>query len=192
VTDPLPRLAKAGPFRLLLLAAACGAPPEPAPPADLFWGRLTGLCGLAFEGRVLEAPTGDTTFANRALVMHVRDCGADTIRIPFRVGSDRSRTWVLTRTGAGLRLKHDHRHEDGTPDAVTQYGGDARPPGTAGLMEFPADSFTAALIPAAATNVWTLEVEPERRFVYALRREGTDRRFRLEFDLSRAVEPPPM
>jgi len=191
VTDTLPRLAEAGPLRLLLLAVACGAAPEPVPPAEAFWNRLAGLCGLAFEGRVLEAPAGDTTFANRALVMHVRDCGADTIRIPFHVGSDRSRTWVLTRTGAGLRLKHDHRHQDGTPDAVTQYGGDARPPGTAGAMEFPADSFTAALIPAAATNVWRLEVEPGRRFVYALRREGTERRFRIEFDLSRVVEPPP-
>jgi hypothetical protein len=23
----------------------------------------------------------------------------------------------------GLQLKHDHRHEDGTPDEVTMYGG---------------------------------------------------------------------
>lgn len=176
---------------LIVGTVACAAPVPPAPAAD-FWARLTMLCGKAFEGRVAEAPAGDTSFTNRALVMHVRNCGADSIRVPFHVGTDRSRTWVITRSGGGLRLKHDHRHQDGSPDSVTQYGGDARMPGSAGAMEFPADSFTAALIPPARTNVWTLEVDPERRrFVYALRREGTDRRFRLEFDLSRAVPAPP-
>jgi hypothetical protein len=59
-------------------------------------------------------------------------------------------------------------------------------------MEFPADSFTAALLPPARTNVWTIEVDPDRRrFVYALRREGTERRFRVEFDLGRPVTAPP-
>ncbi|HJR36157.1 MAG TPA: hypothetical protein VJ817_14470, partial [Gemmatimonadales bacterium] len=141
---------------------------------------------------VVEAPAGDTSFANRTLVMHVRSCGADTIRIPFHVGEDRSRTWVITRGGGGLRLKHDHRHADGAPDSVTQYGGDARLPGAAWVMEFPADSFTAVLIPPARTNVWTIEVDPGAgRFVYALRREGTNRRFRVEFDLRRAVPIPP-
>ncbi len=172
---------------------ACATPtPVPPVPADEFWIRLTGLCGKAFEGRVVEAPAGDTAFANRTLVMHVRDCGADSIRIPFHVGTDRSRTWVITRSEGGLRLKHDHRHANGSPDSVTQYGGDARLTGSPGAMEFPADSFTAALIPPARSNVWTIEVDPDRRrFSYALRREGTDRRFRVEFDLSRAVPAPP-
>jgi hypothetical protein len=124
--------------------------------------------------------------------MHVRECSGDTIRIPFHVGENRSRTWVLTRTEAGLRLKHDHRHEDGSEDSVTQYGGDTRDAGTAGRQEFHADSLTAALIPAARTNVWTIELVPGERFVYALRREGTERRFRAEFDLSQpAATPPP-
>jgi FtsP/CotA-like multicopper oxidase with cupredoxin domain len=164
------------------------------PPDTEFWHRLTTLCGKAFRGRVVEAPAGDTSFANRSLIMHVRSCAADTIRIPFQVGDDRSRTWVFTRGAGGLRLKHDHRHADGAPDSVTQYGGDARLPGSAGVMEFPADSFTAALIPPARTNVWTIEVDLEtKRFVYALRREGTNRRFRVEFDLGRqvAIPPPP-
>ena len=179
---------------LFLLAALSCAAPAPVPPQAEFWTRLTGLCGKAFEGRVVEAPAGDTSFANKTLVMHVRTCDADTIRIPFHVGEDRSRTWVITRGEGGLRLKHDHRHADGAPDSVTQYGGDARLPGAAGMMEFPADSFTAALIPPARTNVWTIEVDPRAgRFVYALRREGTNRRFRIEFDLGRevAIPPPP-
>ncbi len=94
--------------------------------------------------------------------------------------------------GRNLRLQHDHRHEDGSEDPITQYGGDARVVGTAQLQEFRADSATAALFPAAATNVWSIEVVPGRTFAYALRREGTDRRFRIEFDLSRPVPPPPV
>ena len=41
------------------------------------------------------------------------------------VGEDRSRTWIVSVLSDGrLRLKHDHRHEDGEPDAITMYGGD--------------------------------------------------------------------
>jgi hypothetical protein len=172
---------------------ACAEQPAPPPPAplDTFWASLTGLCGQAFAGAVEEAPVGDTSFANKALVMHVRECSDSVIRVPFHVGEDRSRTWVLTRTAAGIRLKHDHRHADGLEDSVTQYGGDSRPDSSATVVEFPADAFTAQLIPAAATNVWTVTVEPGARFVYALRREGTDRRFRVAFDLTTTVPAPP-
>lgn len=173
------------------LALGC-ASVETTTPADAFWARLSAECGEAAPGTVIEAPAGDTTFANRSLVMHVRQCEDSVIRIPFHVGENRSRTWVLTRNGdGGVRLKHDHRHEDGVEDSVTQYGGDARMPGDSARMEFPADAFTAGLIPAAATNVWTIEIEPGRRFVYALRREGTDRRFRIEFDLTQSLPAPP-
>jgi len=175
---------------LAALAASC-APAAPQQPEEAFWQALSALCGQAFGGTLVVAPAGDTSFAGRALVMHVRECGDSLIRVPFHVGEDRSRTWVLTRTAQGIRLTHDHRHADGTEDAVTQYGGDSRATAAAGTLEFPADSFTAALIPAAATNVWTLAVEPGTRFVYALRREGTDRRFRIEFDLTSAVPAPP-
>jgi hypothetical protein len=171
--------------------AAARAPTAATAPPQAFWASLTALCGQAFNGEVREAPPGDTAFANRQLVMHVRTCEPDRIMIPFHVGTDRSRTWVLTRTASGLRLKHDHRHEDGSEDAITQYGGDTRSPGTAQQQEFHADAHTAALIPAAVTNVWTVEVVPGRSFAYALRREGTDRRFRIEFDLTRTVAIPP-
>jgi len=173
------------------LTGACAAV-ETVTPADVFWERLSALCGVAASGAVIEAPADDTTFANRPLVMHVRQCEDSVIRIPFHVGENRSRTWVLSRTAdGGVRLKHDHRHEDGAEDSVTQYGGDARAPLDSARAEFPADSFTVSLIPAAATNVWTIEVEPRRRFVYALRREGTDRRFRIEFDLTQSLPAPP-
>jgi hypothetical protein len=131
---------------------------------------------------------------SQRLVMHVRTCSDREIRIPFHVGENRSRTWVVTRTEAGVRLKHDHRHEDGTEDRVTQYGGDSGAvTGSAdGLaLDFPADAYTANLLPAAATNIWTLAVEPGRTFSYRLRREATGRRFRVDFDLSRPVPAPP-
>lgn len=180
---------------LLILASAalagCSASRELPGPQDQYWADLAALCDSAYEGQVIEAPPGDTAFADKRLVMHVRECTDDVIRIPFHVGDDRSRTWVLTRTAEGIRLKHDHRHADGSEDSVTQYGGDTRTIGTTQVQEFPADSFTAALIPAAASNVWTVEVHRGERFAYALRREGTDRRFRIEFDLATAVAPPP-
>lgn len=160
-------------------------------PQDAFWASIAELCGLAFSGRVVEDTTANPDFAREPMIMHVRVCEAGRILIPFHVADDRSRTWVLTRTDAGLRLKHDHRHADGSEDEITQYGGDTVGPGDPSRQEFLADAWTAELIPAAATNVWTVEIIPGRMFAYALRREGTDRRFRVEFDLSRPVEPPP-
>jgi hypothetical protein len=180
---------------LLALLGACASVPTKVGglPAEqeAFWSALRQHCGRAYEGRLTQGNASDTAFAGKTLTMHVRRCTDDTVRIPFHLGEDRSRTWVITRTAAGLRLKHDHRHRDGSEDRVTQYGGDTRGPGTASRQEFPADAFTATLIPAAATNVWTVEVVPGERFAYALRREGTDRRFRVEFDLARPVAAPP-
>lgn len=189
---------------LALLAAACGEGQQTArtdaiggagnaegDPQVAFWHNLLALCDQAYEGRLIEAPAGDTSFAGQRLVMHVSVCSDEEIRIPFHVGENRSRTWVISPTDFGMRLKHDHRHEDGSPDEITMYGGDTRDPGTPEMQEFYADEHTSELIPAAATNVWTVEVYPGEQFVYALRREGTDRRFRIEFDLRREVPAPP-
>ncbi len=63
--------------------------------------------------------------------------------------------------------------------------------GIAKKQEFHADAHTASLIPAARTNVWTVEVVPNTLFVYALRREGTDRHFRIDFELTKPVQLPP-
>lgn len=164
-------------------------PAAPVDPADAFLANLRAQCGHAYEGTLVDPQPVDSAIVGQRLVMHVRGCG-DTVRIPFHVGENRSRTWVLVRTADGVRLKHDHRHEDASEDRVTQYGGDAVAGGTAERMEFAADAFTAELIPAASTNVWTVEITPTR-FVYQLRRTSSDRRFRVEFDLTRPVETPP-
>jgi hypothetical protein len=151
------------------------------------------LCGKTFAGRIASPPAAaDASFAGQRLVMHVRDCSSDTIRIPFHVGDDASRTWVVSRTTTGLRLKHDHRHRDGREDKVTQYGGDSATL-TARRATFPADTFTRALLvregnAAGAANLWAIEVDGGL-FAYELRRP--QRFFRVEFDLSRPIAPPP-
>lgn len=162
---------------------------------DQFFARLTALCGQAFEGGVVSPATElDTEMASERLVMHVRDCSDDVIRIPFHVGEDRSRTWVITRTDAGLRLKHDHRHEDGSEDVLTQYGGDTAGEGTAQRQEFPVDQFSIDLFnnndaAVSTTNVWAMEVVPDQLFAYELRREN--RFLRADFDLTQPITAPP-
>jgi hypothetical protein len=133
--------------------------------------------------------------------MHVRQCFPNEIRIPVHVGSedgetwDRSRTWILTRTGDGIRLKHDHRHEDGSEDDVTQYGGDTAEGGSANIQTFPADDFTkeviGALVPGAEANIWRMEITPGEVFAYRLTRSTFDRALRWAFDLSQPISPPP-
>ena len=177
----------------IVLLAGCASIPEPAP-ADRFFAALSSLCGRAFAGRVTSPDSeADRAFAAERLIMHVRDCGPDRIRIPFHVGEDRSRTWVVERRGDRLRLGHDHRHEDGSEDRLSNYGGVTASPGTGERQEFPADAFSQSLferenIPQSSANVWAMEVHPDRMFAYELRRPG--RFFRAEFDLARPVPLP--
>ena len=177
---------------------ATTAAPATAAPADEFHARIKAMCGQAFAGRVaIDTPAspGPNAFAGKPLVMQVRGCGDSELRVPFHVGDDRSRTWVITRTDTGLRLKHDHRHEDGTDDAVTMYGGDTASPGTAERQEFPVDEFSKVMferegLAASVTNTWAMEIRPGQQFVYELARPG-GRMFRVEFDLTQPIAPPP-
>jgi hypothetical protein len=173
---------------------------EPAvatPPADAFLAAIAEHCGQAFAGRVvanLPAQEEDP-FVGEVLVMHVRECAEGELKIPFHVGGDRSRTWVLTRTAGGLRLAHDHRHEDGSAGAITLYGGETATAGTARRQEFPVDADSIALferegLGASVTNVWAMEIDPGARFLYELARPG-GRLFQAEFVLTSPVAPPP-
>ncbi|HEY0147910.1 MAG TPA: hypothetical protein VGB70_02790 [Allosphingosinicella sp.] len=181
-------------FVPMLALSACATTPA-ATPQEQFFKRLSTLCGKAYEGSVSSPPVeADADFAGKRLVMHVSDCSADEIRIPFHVGEDRSRTWIVTRTGAGLRLKHDHRHEDGSEDVLTQYGGDTVAAGTAERQEFPADGFSKDMFlrqnrAVSVPNVWAMEVRPGAHFAYELRRPG--RFFQVKFDLAEPVAAPP-
>ena len=187
---------------LALAGSACGTdtpPPAPAPapsPAAQFLADVAAMCGQAFGGRIAasEPEQPNDPFVGQALVMHVRTCEPERVLVPFHVGADRSRTWVLTLQGDRLRLKHDHRHEDGSEDELTQYGGDSTTPGTANRQEFPVDQFSIDLFTrtnrtVSNTNTWAMEVVPGKTFTYELSRPG--RLFRVEFDLTTPVAIPP-
>lgn len=169
---------------------------------DMFFDRLASYCGQAFAGRLVSNETPDADMVGMPMVMHVRTCSSQQIRVPFHVGKkdgewDRSRTWVLTRNATGMRLKHDHRHDDGKSDTVTMYGGDTVDMGTADRQEFVLDAESKALfkregLPKSVTNIWAVEVGPGGKFAYELRRTDENARFfRVEFDLTKPVELPP-
>ncbi|NZA28610.1 hypothetical protein H0E84_19735 [Luteimonas sp. SJ-92] len=173
---------------------------EGSAPADAFLARLAQHCGQAFAGRIVAnepaSPEPDA-FEGQELVMHVRGCDdpARELQVPFHVGDNHSRTWLLTRTGDGLRLKHDHRLEDGSDDPVTMYGGDTADAGTERRQEFPVDAESIAMferegLAASVTNTWAMEIEPGQRFLYELSRPG-GRLFQVEFDLTAPIDPPP-
>lgn len=156
--------------------------------AQQFWESLQVLCGNSYEG-TLVLPENDEQFGGKKLIMHVRSCSDNVIKIPFFVGDDRSRTWVLTFENERILLKHDHRHEDGSSDEVTMYGGKTTNAGQANIQSFPADEETKIMIPAASTNVWWITVN-DKEFTYNLRRLGTERVFRVVFDLNTIVKDP--
>lgn len=157
-----------------------------------FWQSITNMKGKSFKGElVVGTEASDEQFMSGEAVMYVWKASKDEIRIPFHIGDDHSRTWVLRKTESGLQLKHDHRKPGGMDDKVTQYGGDTKMKGTPLRQEFHADKYTGDLLPASAKNIWAMEIEPGKRFVYELRREHEDRFFRVEFDLSTEVKTPP-
>ena len=182
-------LSRLAAFLPALPLLGCATSSVPLTPQDRFFERLLSLCGQRLEGRIVSPPVAaDADFAGKRLTAHVRDCSPTEMRIPFHVGDDRSRTWIVTRTGTGIRLKHDHRHDDGTEDKISQYGGDTVTAGTPRRQEFPADAFTRDLLVregnvAGAGNVWALEADRPAFLAYELRR--TNRFFRVEF------APPP-
>lgn len=188
------------PSQAIAPAVPAATPLDPAAAgsvADAFLQNLSALCGQAFSGRVLvdKPERTDSDFAGKPLIMHVRQCDEGQIRIPFHVGEDHSRTWVLSRRDQGLHLKHDHRHADGSSDAVTLYGGASAAPGTAGRQSFPVDAQSSAMFDRAGlsesmSNTWALEIEPGKRFLYELSRPD-GRLFQVEFDLSAPVAEPP-
>ncbi len=164
-------------FKVSLLAATLVAHPAGAAEAhDAYFANLAALCGATFAGASVFPNDPADAFAGKKLVAHVASCTADEIRIPFAVGENKSRTWIIRKENGGLTLRHDHRHDDGTPDPVTMYGGAAGPGGSARAMRFMADAYTARLIPAAATNVWTLSVSADgRAMTYYLERDAKPR-----------------
>ncbi|MCC5793346.1 MAG: hypothetical protein JJT85_01260 [Chromatiales bacterium] len=184
-------------LHLVMLTPVSASAAGTVHPADTFFDRIAIHCGQAFAGRIIasQPPIPNDPFAGLALLMHVRECNPAELKIPFHIGDNHSRTWVLTRTPDGLRLKHDHRHEDGSEEAVTMYGGDTATPGTSIRQEFPVDDesiqmFLREGLEGSTTNTWAMEIEPGQRFLYELSRPD-GRLFQVEFDLSKPVPTPP-
>ncbi|MFC5459720.1 hypothetical protein [Massilia niabensis] len=165
------------------LLAGCAATTAPVDTRDQFMSTLQGMCAQRFEGAQAYAVDPKNDFAGKKISTQVV-CTAAGVRMPVLVGEDRSRTWIFTRGPAGLELRHDHRHPDGTPDAVTMYGGMAKEGGTARSQSFLADAHTARLVPGAETNVWTVSLSEDGNVLrYRLDRHA---RPRAEFVLKRA------
>ena len=180
--------------------AGCATMPPATNPQDDFFAALSTRCGKAYAGKLASDQEADADMRGKTMVMHVRHCTADRIEIPFHIdglgpdgGWDRSRTWIISRTAAGLRLKHDHRHADGTSDDVTIYGGDTADAGTSMLQTFPVDVESIAMFErtgrgVSTTNIWSIQTT-DAGFTYGLDRPG--RHFRVAFDYAKPVTPPP-
>jgi len=159
---------------------------------DAFFESIKSHCGKAYEGEIKVDTSNNAKFAGKKLLMHVRVCKDDELQVPFHVGDDASRTWIIKKTGSGLNLKHDHRHKDGTNDKSTMYGGHTVDAGWEQVQSFPADQYSKELfvelgIPQSIGNTWQMFVYPDR-FTYRLIRQGFE--FRVDFDLTKPVAVP--
>lgn len=167
------------------LAIACTANANAADAREEFMTTLLSLCGQRFEGGLTYAIDPKNDFVGKKMSAEVVCTNAD-VRVPVRVGEDRSRTWIFTPTPVGLDLRHDHRHPDGTPDATTMYGGLADDRGTALSQSFFADEHTFKVVPGSETNVWTTSFSADgKTLTYHLDRHGKPR---IEFVLRRVAK----
>jgi hypothetical protein len=179
---------------LISLPMLCVAEPAPLvsiPSHDAFFERIAQHCNKAYEGKVVIDNQPSEVFQQR-LVMHVRQCSDSQLHVPFHVGADASRTWIITKTGSGLSLKHDHRKADGSHDPLTMYGGHTLDAGYENMQSFPADEYSKQLFvklqsAQSVGNTWQMYIYDDV-FSYRLIRQG--REFRVDFDLNKAVDLP--
>jgi hypothetical protein len=152
-----------------------------------FLGNLASLCGKSFRGKEKYSAPGRDSWANRDFVMHVTECGEDKVHIPFHLDRDKSRTWMFMIEEEGLRFRHDHRHQDGTPEEITMYGGYADGPGTAFMQKFPADEYTVELLGEDLGREWMIILSEDlSSLTYELHYSGR-LMFAAEFDLTSAI-----
>lgn len=169
-------------------AARTAATPE----QEAFWARLQTHCGHAYAGSVSDVTDYYRAgLEGRALVVHVRQCTPERMHIALHENQDRSRNWILTRTAGTIRLKHDHRHEDGTEDTVSQYGGDAPVPGLPTRQIFRADAHTATILPLRSDNFWFLDFIDASTLEYGVHWPMMGHSVRLAFDVSKPIAAPP-
>jgi hypothetical protein len=193
----------------LWLAAACGPDeaPDTADPAETdvaetaateidpvhqeFFANLSQLCGETLVGDGVYPDDPDHPLVDTGLRNYISECTDDLVRIElYRNGGEYWHgAWVLEKRPQGFHLFHDHLGEERTEEdlngASHGYGGYANQDGTPTRQYFPADQVTAEMIPAAATNVWMMEMDLDAgTFVYSLER-NQEPRFRAEMELVR-------
>lgn len=155
---------------------------------DLFFERFKAMEGKSFAGKEVFIREGMNSWADLELVMHVREFQDSVVYIPFRVGDNTSRTWTLYREVDGrLRLRHDHRHDDGTPEDLTLYGGYTGEGSTNLSQLFPADEFTCKMLERICDNEWNMVFSDDlTTFSYILSKAG-DMVIRIDFDLTSEI-----
>jgi hypothetical protein len=188
------------PFTIFVLSVAfsalflsCGGPVQQTAEVektgnDIFFERFKEMEGKKFAGHQVYIREDMESWADLELVMHVREYHHNVVLIPFRVGENTSRTWMLYREADGrLRFRHDHRHEDGSPEDLTLYGGYTAP-GSDGFKQiFPADDYTCNMLQAICDNEWTVMFSEElAAFTYILKKAG-ELIFQADFDLTEAL-----
>lgn len=181
---------KFGSLILLLLTGCSTLPKASSTQADRFFEHFSAHCGQSFAGKLVAGDDIDAAFAKADMRAHVAVCDKQRIEIKFDVGEDRSRTWIISKVGEGLRLKHRHMLKDGSEDSVSQYGGDTVDAGSALRQQFPVDAFSKNMFTregraVSNTNVWAFDIMPRHSFTYELSRPN--RLFRVQFDLTKPL-----
>jgi hypothetical protein len=152
-----------------------------------FLNNLSSLCGNSYAGKETYIEPGRESWADKKFIMHVTVCEPHKVHIPFHLDEDRSRTWMFLTEEHGLRFRHDHRHEDGTPEDQTLYGGYADGSGTAYIQRFPADDYTNAMLDDDHARQWNIILaEDLSTMTYQLLYQG-ELIFEAQFDLSRPI-----
>lgn len=153
-----------------------------------FLSNLRQLCGNTYLGEpVYPLDDPEHPFYDQPILVSFSVCEENRVHMPLQVGENTSRTWELTLSEEGLLLKHNHRHEDGTVEDLSMYGGWATDEGTEWNQFFPADEETAEMLPEAATNVWNMVIRPDEGiFEYILHRHG-NLRFHAVIDISEPI-----
>ncbi|MBS4014174.1 MAG: hypothetical protein KGZ97_10530 [Bacteroidetes bacterium] len=152
-----------------------------------FLSSLAGLCGQSFLGKQIYSKDGRDSWAGKKLVMHVTVCEEDKVFIPFHVDENKSRTWMFLVEDGKLRFRHDHRHEDGTPEDLTLYGGFSDGKGSDLVQCFPWDEYTESILTDGNKRQWNVSLNEDlSTFTYELY-VNEELVFAAEFDLTKPI-----
>lgn len=162
-------------------------------PYNLFFDQLEEHCGNAYPGELTLEPEGDKMLTgSEMLIAHFMECSENQLKIAFHIEKedeewDRSRTWIFTRTGEGLELRHDHRNRDGSEAETTMYGGESVGEGTAMRQEFQSVERTEE---SGIFRGWRVEIVPGERYTYGTVRDN-EWSWRIDFDLEEPLDEVP-